>query len=32
MRNIRNLFNLENEEEDYYKPVTVDCFRSNNYI
>ena len=32
MRNIRNLFKLENEEEDYYKPVTVDCFRSNNYI
>ena len=30
IRDIRNLF--ENEEEDYYKPVQVGNFWSNNYI
>ena len=30
IRDIRNLF--EHEEEDYYKPVTVGNFWSNNYI
>ena len=26
------LSRLKNKEEDYHKPVTVDCFRDNNYI
>ena len=30
LRDIRNLF--ENEEENYYKPVRVSIFSSNNYI
>ena len=30
IRDIRNLF--ENEEEDYYQPVQVGNFWSNNYI
>ena len=32
VRDIRNLFELENEEEDYYKPVRGGIFYSNNYI
>ena len=27
-----NLFEYENEEENYYKPVRVNSFWSNNYI
>ena len=30
LRNIRNVF--EHEEENYYKPVRVSIFWSNNYI
>ena len=30
IRDIRNFF--EHEEEDFYKPVTVDSFQSINYI
>ena len=30
IRDIRNFF--EHKEEDYYKPVRVACFWSNNYI
>ena len=30
IRDIRNLF--ENQEKDYYKPVRVNNFQSNNYI
>ena len=30
--NIWNIFELENEEEDYYKPVRVGSFWSNCYI
>ena len=32
LRNIKNLFEYENEAEYYYKPVRVNHFRSNNYI
>ena len=31
-RNIKNLFKHEKEEENYYKPVRVNNFWSNNYI
>ena len=31
-RDITNLLELEDEEEDYCKPVKVDNFCSNNYI
>ena len=29
LRNIKNLFEKEEEEENYYKPVTVNNFQSN---
>ena len=32
LRNIKNLFEKEKGEENYYKPVTVNNFQSNNYI
>ena len=32
LRNIKNLFEHEKEEENYYKPVRVSNFWSNNYI
>ena len=32
LRDIKNLFEHEREEENYYKPVTVSNFWSNNYI
>ena len=32
LSNIKNLFEHEKEEENYYKPVRVSNFRSNNYI
>ena len=32
LRNIKNLFEYEKEEENYYKPVRVNNFWSNNYI
>ena len=32
IRNIKNLFEHEKEEENYYKPVRVSNFWSNNYI
>ena len=32
LRNIKNLLEYENEEENYYKPVRVNNFWSNNYI
>ena len=32
LRNIKNLSKHEKEEENYYKPVRVSYFRSNNYI
>ena len=32
LRNINNLFEYEKEEENYYKPVTVNNFWSKNYI
>ena len=32
LRNIKNLFEYEKEEENYYKPVRVNHFRSNNHI
>ena len=32
LRNIKNLFGYEKEEENYYKPVRVNNFWSNNYI
>ena len=32
IRAIKKLFELENEEEDYYKPVRVSNFYNNNYI
>ena len=31
-RDIKNLFEHEEEEESYYKPITVNNFWSNNYI
>ena len=32
MRDIRNLFELENEKENHFKPIKVDSFYSYNYI
>ena len=32
LRNITNLFEYEKEEENYYKPVRVNNFWSNNYF
>ena len=32
LRNIKNLFEYEKEEENYYKPVRVNNFWTNNYI
>ena len=32
IRNIKNLFEYEREEENYYKPVRVNNFWSNSYI
>ena len=32
LRNIKNLFAYEKENENYYKPVSVNKFWSNNYI
>ena len=32
LRNIKNLFEYEKEEESYYKPVKVNTFQNNNYI
>ena len=32
IRVTRNLFELENEEDDYYKPIRVGNFLSKNYI
>ena len=32
LRNIKNLFEYGKEEENYYKPVRVNHFWSNNYI
>ena len=32
LRNIKNLFEKEKGEENYYKPVTVNNCQSNNYI
>ena len=32
LRDIKNLFEHEKEEENYYKPVRVSNFWSNNYI
>ena len=32
LRNIKNLFEYKKEEENYYKPVRVNNFWSNNYI
>ena len=32
LRNIKNLFEYEKEEESYYKPVRVNTFWNNNYI
>ena len=32
LRNIRNIFENDDEEEIYYKPVQVSNFWSNNYI
>ena len=32
LRNIENLFQYEKEEENYYQPVRVNNFWSNNYI
>ena len=32
LRNIKNLFDYEKGEENYYKPVRVNKFWSNNYI
>ena len=32
LRNIKNLFEYEKEEETYYKTVRVNIFWSNNYI
>ena len=32
LRNIKNLFEYEKEEENYYKPVRVNNFWRNNYI
>ena len=32
LRNIKNLFEREKEEKNYYKPVRVNNFWSNNYI
>ena len=32
LRNIKNLFEHEKEEENYYKPVRVSNFWSNSYI
>ena len=32
LRDIKNLFEHEEEEENYYKPVRVSNFWSNNYI
>ena len=31
-KNIKNLFEYEKEDENYYKPVRVNNFWSNNYI
>ena len=31
-RNIKNLFEYEKEEENYYKPVRANSFWSDNYI
>ena len=32
LRNIKNLFEYEKEEENYYKPVRINNFGSNNHI
>ena len=32
LRNITNLFTYEKEEENYYKPVRINNFGSNNHI
>ena len=32
LRNIKNLSETEKEEENYYKPVILNNFQSNNYI
>ena len=32
LRNIKNLFEYEKEKENYYKPVRVNDFQSNNYF
>ena len=32
IRDTRNLFSLENEEQDYYKPVRVGNYWNNSYI
>ena len=32
LRNIKNLFEYEKEEENYHKPVRLNNFWSNNYI
>ena len=32
LRNIKNLFKYEKEEENYYKVIRVNHFWSNNYI
>ena len=32
MRDIRNLFELENKEENYYKPRRVDNLHGNDFI
>ena len=32
LRNIKNLFEYEKEEENFYKPVRINNFWSNNYV
>ena len=32
LRNIKNLFEYEKEEENYYKPVSINNFWNNSYI
>ena len=32
LRNIRNLFENEEKNKNYYKPVRISIFSSNNYI
>ena len=32
LRNIKNFFEYEKEKENYYKPVRVNDFQSNNYF